>query len=301
MKYLCKLIGLSNFHSRYLLTTAIQVKMVSPRPSSDYATFREYFQKAKHIVVMTGAGCSAESGIPTFRGAGGLWRTYRAQDLVSPTAFADNPSLVWEFYSHRREVAASKEPNKAHIAIAECEARLARQGRTVVVITQNIDELHRRAGSLKVLEIHGSLYKTRCTKCGIILSNYNNPIVPALAGRGSPDPNAKGDRIPVEDLPRCGECSALTRPDVVWFGEPLCPDTLMEIEKHLEKCDLYLVVGTSSVVYPAAAFRPYDSKVPTAEFNLEDTPATSRFHFHFKGPAGETLPKAIERHPSEPN
>lgn len=133
--------------------------------SSDFSAFREKFGKAKNIVVLTGAGVSAESGVPTFRGAGGLWRKFAAQDLATPEAFARNPSLVWEFYHYRREVMASKHPNPAHIAIAECEKRLKPQNRDVTVITQNIDELHYRAGSKNVLELHGSLFKTRCVRC----------------------------------------------------------------------------------------------------------------------------------------
>ncbi|XP_033119446.1 NAD-dependent protein deacylase sirtuin-5, mitochondrial-like [Anneissia japonica] len=292
MRYLfCRFI--SSLESTRLRTSVRVVMMASQRPSSDLATFREYFRKAKYIVFMTGAGCSAESGIPTFRGAGGLWRTYQAQDLASPTAFAANPSLVWEFYSHRREVAASKEPNKAHIAIAECEQRLAKQGRSVVVITQNIDELHRRAGSKKVLELHGTLYKTRCTKCGIVVDNYTNPIVPALAGKGLPDPNVMDARIPVEELPKCSECGALTRPHVVWFSEALFPDVLGEVDKHLEKCDLYLVVGNLLL------HDNYCILIPCNETARDSFHHSLRLIFHFKGPAGETLPKAIERHPSE--
>jgi len=124
-------------------------------PSNDMKTFREVFSKAKSIVVLSGAGVSAESGVPTFRGTGGLWRTFQAQQLATPEAFAHNPSLVWEFYHHRREVMLSKCPNPAHEAIAGMEKRLKSQGRSVVVITQNIDELHKRAGSEYILELHG--------------------------------------------------------------------------------------------------------------------------------------------------
>uniref|UniRef100_A0A8W4F8P2 Sirtuin 5 n=1 Tax=Sus scrofa TaxID=9823 RepID=A0A8W4F8P2_PIG len=123
------------------------------RPSSSMADFRKHFAKAKHIVVISGAGVSAESGIPTFRGAGGYWRKWQAQDLATPQAFARNPSRVWEFYHHRREVVQGRAPNAGHLAIAQCEARLHGQGRAVV-ITQNIDELHRKAGTKNLLEIH---------------------------------------------------------------------------------------------------------------------------------------------------
>lgn len=123
--------------------------------SANNAEFCDLLHKAQNVVVLTGAGASAESGIPTFRGAGGLWRTFRAQDLASPEAFGRNRSLVWEFYSYRREVALSKQPNKAHHAIAEFQKKLKNEGRTVTVITQNIDELHQRAGTEGVIELHG--------------------------------------------------------------------------------------------------------------------------------------------------
>ncbi|XP_012912305.1 NAD-dependent protein deacylase sirtuin-5, mitochondrial isoform X1 [Mustela putorius furo] len=296
------------------------------RPSSNMADFRKLFAKAKHIVILSGAGVSAESGVPTFRGAGGYWRRWQAQnyttvqstslspkwrncinpssqDLATPQAFARNPSLVWEFYHYRREVMLSKEPNPGHLAIAECEARLREQGRRVMVITQNIDELHRRAGTKNLLEIHGSLFKTRCTSCGVVAENYKSPICAALSGKGAPDPEAQDARIPVEKLPRCEEagCGGLLRPHVVWFGENLDPAILEEVDRELTLCDLCLVVGTSSVVYPAAMFAPQVSArgVPVAEFNMETTPATNRFRFHFQGPCGTTLPEALAPHETE--
>lgn len=123
--------------------------------SEDKAEFRDLLHKAQNVVVLTGAGASAESGVPTFRGSGGLWRTFRAQELATPDAFARNPSLVWEFYSYRREVVLTKQPNKAHYAIAEFQKRMKEKGRSVTAITQNIDELHQRAGTEDVIELHG--------------------------------------------------------------------------------------------------------------------------------------------------
>ncbi|XP_071774512.2 NAD-dependent protein deacylase sirtuin-5, mitochondrial [Centroberyx gerrardi] len=275
------------------------------RPSSDLAAFREIFSKAKHVAIITGAGVSAESGVPTFRGAGGYWRKWQAQDLATPGAFSQNPSRVWEFYHYRREVMLTKSPNPAHLAIAECEERLSKQGRKVTVITQNIDELHRRAGSKNILEIHGSLFKTRCMSCGHESANHKSPICPALEGKGAPDPKTSDAGIPVEHLPRCEQvrCHGLLRPAVVWFGETLDSDILTHVEQELDNCDLCLVVGTSSIVYPAAMFAPQVAArgVPVAEFNMEDTPATMRFKFHFHGPCGTTLPPALAHHEAEGN
>lgn len=133
--------------------------MASTGPSKDMNAFRQVFAKAKNIVVLSGAGMSAESGVPTFRGAGGFWRTYQAQQLATPESFEANPSLVWEFYSYRREVMQSKNPNPAHKAIAQLEKRFKAQGRSVVVVTQNIDELHKRAGSENIIELHGEVIR----------------------------------------------------------------------------------------------------------------------------------------------
>merc|ERR1712154_441979 len=175
---------------------------MSSRPSSDLAKFRRLLEKSQHLVILTGAGVSAESGVPTFRGAGGFWRRYRAQELATPEAFQMNPSLVWEFYHYRREVMLHKHPNPAHEAIAEIEKRFSEEGKKVVVITQNIDELRRRAGSENILELHGSLFRVRCTRCGEV----------------------------TEKLPRCRQsgCGGLLRPHVVWFGEGLNSQVLKE-------------------------------------------------------------------------
>uniref|UniRef100_A0A665WVF2 NAD-dependent protein deacylase sirtuin-5, mitochondrial n=3 Tax=Echeneis naucrates TaxID=173247 RepID=A0A665WVF2_ECHNA len=275
------------------------------RPSSDLAAFRDIFLRSKNIAIITGAGVSAESGVPTFRGAGGYWRKWQAQELATPEAFSRNPSRVWEFYHYRREVMLTKNPNPAHLAIAECENRLSKQGCAVTVITQNIDELHRRAGSKNIMEIHGSLFRTRCMSCGHEAANYNSPICAALKGKGAPDPDTDDARIPVQQLPRCEQksCHGLLRPAVVWFGETLDSDILIRVEKVLDSCDLCLVVGTSSVVYPAAMFAQQVAArgIPVAEFNMEDTPATMRFKFHFRGPCGTTLPPALASPEEEQN
>lgn len=279
------------------------IKMEMARASSDMSEFRKVFSKAKHIAIITGAGVSAESGVPTFREAAGQWRKWPSQDLATPEAFSRNPSRVWEFYHYRRELVLNKGPNAAHLAIAQCEERLRTQGRSVVVITQNIDDLHRQAGSKNVLKIHGSLLETRCVTCGHVAENHRSPVCGALEGKGSPEPDAVEADIPVEKLPRCEQssCRGLLRPNVVWFGETLDSHVLTKVEKALDLCDLCLVVGTSSVVYPAAMFGPQVASrgVPVAEFNTETTPETSRFTYHFEGPCGTLLPLALATHESE--
>lgn len=289
-------IGLGNLKSP-------PIKMEMARASSDMSEFRKVFSKAKHIAIITGAGVSAESGVPTFREAAGQWRKWPSQDLATPEAFSRNPSRVWEFYHYRRELVLHRGPNAAHLAIAECEERLRTQGRSVVVITQNIDDLHRQAGSKNVLKIHGSLLETRCVSCGHVAENHRSPVCSALEGKGSPEPDAVEADIPVDKLPRCEQssCRGLLRPNVVWFGETLDSHVLTKVEKALDLCDLCLVVGTSSVVYPAAMFGPQVASrgVPVAEFNTETTPETSRFTYHFEGPCGTLLPLALAAHESE--
>ncbi|CAI8009209.1 NAD-dependent protein deacylase sirtuin-5, mitochondrial, partial [Geodia barretti] len=186
-------------------------------------------------------------------------------------------------------------------ALAEFEARLKPQGRKVTVVTQNIDGLHHKAGSQDIIELHGSLFHTRCTSCSQVLENRDSPICPALKDRGAPDPDAEDARIPVSELPRCSECGGLLRPHVVWFGEALDSVVMDRAQSVLRSCDLCLLVGTSSVVYPAAGFAPMLATrgVPVAEFNLEETPVTGALTFQFKGKCGETLPPAIALHPSE--
>ena len=270
-------------------------RLDSLRPSSDLAAFRDEVKNASDVFIISGAGVSAESGIPTFRGAGGLWRTFSAQSLASLKAFKKNPSLVWEFYHHRREVAATKLPNPAHVAIAEFEKEMKKKGKNVTVATQNIDELHQKAGSENLLEMHGSLFKTRCTSCQEVKENNDSPICEALRGKGAPDSKNLDAAIPVRDLPTCASCGGLLRPHVVWFGESLDPQILQKMDDKARSCDLCLVVGTSSVVYPAAMYAPVIASrgVTVAEFNIEFTPVTMNFKYHFKGPAGTTVPQAL--------
>lgn len=178
--------------------------------------------RPKRVVVFTGAGVSADSGIPTFRGATGLWRNFRAEDLATPEAFAREPQMVWEWYEWRRDLIRNAQPNAAHDAIARL--------RDAAVVTQNVDGLHARAGSPDIIELHGNIFRVRCVAEQKIFAR-EEPL----------------DGLP----PRCS-CGALLRPDVVWFGEMLPEEALARAASVIEACDLLLVVGTSGVVYPAA-------------------------------------------------
>ena len=179
-------------------------------------------RRPRRVVVFTGAGVSAESGIPTFRGEGGLWRNFRAEDLATPHAFARDPKLVWEWYEWRRGLVRDAQPNAAHRAIAKIP--------DAVVVTQNVDGLHARGGSRDVIELHGNIFRVRCTREHTTHDAFD-------AFRDMP--------------PRC-ECGALLRPDVVWFGEPLPVEEWERATQEISAADLLLVIGTSRVVYPAA-------------------------------------------------
>ncbi|KAM0737350.1 NAD-dependent protein deacylase [Formica fusca] len=260
-------------------------------------SFREVLSNASNILILTGSGISAESGVPTFRGAGGFWRKYQAPSLATPEAFTANPSLVWEFYEYRRQLVSKVKPNKAHEAVAEFQKRKIAEGKNVSIVTQNIDGLHQKAGAQDVVELHGSLYRTRCTKCHNIAINENIPICPALAGKGSPDPSIMSSDIPREELPRCEikDCGALLRPDIIWFGEQLDENVLQKAFDIVESCDACLVIGTSAIVYPAAMFAPQVARrnIPVAEFNIEETPATGQMQYHFQGPCTTTVTEAL--------
>jgi NAD-dependent deacetylase len=221
--------------------------------------------------VMTGAGVSAASGVPTFRGPGGLWRTYRPEDLATREAFARDPVLVWEWYAWRREKVAACEPNAAHAVLARWSGRDG-----VGVITQNVDDLHIRAGTRNLIRLHGSLWEVKC---------FNGCAAGARPWRD--------ERVPMPDaLPRCPHCGGYARPAVVWFGESLDGD---DVDRALEAtgCDLFLTVGTSAVVYPAAGFARHAQSrgAFTAEINLEATPASSLVDLSILGGAEDVLPK----------
>jgi NAD-dependent deacetylase len=205
----------------------------------------ERLRAARSVAALTGAGVSAESGIPTFRGEGGLWRNFRAEELATPEAFARDPALVWEWYEWRRGLVRAAAPNAAHRAIAALP--------DAVVVTQNVDALHARAGSRDVVELHGNLFRVRCVR----------------------EHDVRAAEEPFEVLPpRCG-CGALLRPDVVWFGEMLPEDALARASAVMQRADLVLVVGTSGVVYPAAGLVAL-CRGTTIEINPQTSPLGSR-------------------------
>lgn len=226
----------------------------------------------KRVVVLTGAGISAESGVPTFRGQDGLWRRYRAEELATPQSFRINPTLVWEWYDWRRGLIAQCQPNPAHRTLVEMEAWC----QDFTLITQNVDGLHQQAGSQKVLELHGNIWRVRCTAEGLTRENREVPL----------------SRIP----PTC-ECGALLRPDVVWFGESLDPTVLGAAYAAVERCDLMLVVGTSAVVHPAASLPSLarQSGAHLVEVNVQETPLSPYADEVILGPAASELPSLWAR------
>ncbi len=223
--------------------------------------------RARRVAALTGAGVSAESGVPTFRGADGLWRQYRAEDLATPDAFRRDPTLVWEWYDWRRQLIAKCQPNPAHHAIAFLE----RGSAEFLLITQNVDGLHRLAGNVRMVELHGNLWRVRCTEEEKTRENLDVPL-PAIP-------------------PRC-ECGALLRPDVVWFGEALPPEALQKAFEFAESCDVFLMVGTSALVQPAASLPAIARRrgAYLVEVNLEPTPLTPLAHESYHGKAAEILP-----------
>ncbi|ORX98465.1 NAD-dependent deacetylase sirtuin-5-like protein [Basidiobolus meristosporus CBS 931.73] len=259
--------------------------------NNSFEAFQEVVKKSGSIIALTGAGASAESGVPTFRGAGGLWRTFEATSLATPEAFRSNPARVWEFYHYRRELVRQKSPNAGHLALAKFENIAESLGKRFTLFTQNVDGLHLQAGSKNVVEMHGDLFKTRCTRCHEVKENRDSPIVSALAGTEllSTDSN-----IPLEQLPRCTKCSSLLRPHIVWFGENLDQKDMNTIFAELERCDLLMVIGTSGIVYPAAGFasQVLANGGQVAEFNTELS--DSLYQFAFSGPCGSTLPQALD-------
>jgi len=239
--------------------------------TSDIVTeVRLRVQRARSVAVLTGAGVSAESGVPTFRGANGLWRSYRAEQLATPQAFARDPVLVWRWYDWRRQRIAACCPNPAHAALAALE-------RTVpdfLLITQNVDGLHRQAGSTALVELHGNLWRVRCT------AEETVQDLPAVL---------------IDTIPPCCACGALQRPDVVWFGEPLSEAAVTRASQAAERCEVMLVVGTSLLVHPAAALPALAKRrgAYLVEVNVEPTPVTAYADAAFQQPAGIVLPRLM--------
>lgn len=224
----------------------------------------------ERIVILTGAGISAESGIDTFRSAGGLWEQHRVEDVATPEGFARNPDLVLNFYDMRRAALESVEPNPAHAALAQLERAFAGE---LLLVTQNVDDLHERGGSARVLHMHGELKSALCTTCGM-RSAWVGPMI---------------------DRPPCPICRAPTlRPDVVWFGE--MPYQMGRIYQALETCDLFVSIGTSGAVYPAAGFvaEARASGARCLELNLEPSEGSRLFHETRLGPASVVVPAWVD-------
>ena len=231
----------------------------------------EKLAQARRVVVLTGAGISAESGIPTFRDAlTGLWANYDPQQLATPEGFARNPKLVWDWYAERRARIAGVQPNPGHLALAKLESRYER----FTLVTQNIDGLHQRAGSRAVVELHGNIARVKCSREDTVVSTFAQD----------------------ESPPRC-PCGAWLRPDVVWFGETLPADALARAENAAEHCEVFFSIGTSAQVYPAAELplRALTAGATVVEINPERTSLTRHAHFALQGAAGKVLPVLVER------
>jgi NAD-dependent deacetylase len=237
------------------------------------AELSERLAAAERVVALTGAGISAESGVPTFRDAQtGLWAKYRPEELATPEAFLKQPKLVWDWYEWRRTLVAQAEPNAGHRALSELEQLVPEFS----LLTQNVDGLHQRAGSQRVIELHGSIFDTLCFEEGTQVLTWDDD----------------GSRPP-----HCPRCAGLLRPGVVWFGELLPEAALASASRAAAECQLLLSIGTSSLVHPAARL-PYDAQAAGAlivEVNQTETPLSERADYVLRGPAGEILPQLVAR------
>jgi NAD-dependent deacetylase len=230
---------------------------------------------ARHVCVLTGAGISAESGVPTFRDAQqGLWAKYDPLQLATPEAFEEDPALVWQWYRWRRKLVAQAEPNAGHAALAQLAELVPR----LTLVTQNVDGLHQRAGNNQVLEFHGNLFDDRCHAEGCIVENHDTEETEEL------------------DVPVCPRCCAMLRPGVVWFGEAIPEAALNESFAAAADCNVFLSIGTSSLVYPAAGIADIarENGAIVAEINPEPTMRAASYNFSIAAKAGAALPKLLE-------
>ena len=228
-------------------------------------------REAKSVGVLTGAGISAESGVPTFRGEEGLWKKYHPEELANFDAFIQNPKLVWEWYNYRKKIISEVEPNPAHHALVKMEKHYAEFS----LVTQNVDNLHRRAGSQRIYELHGNIMRNRCVDCNKYVDEFSI--------------------LDAENLPEC-ECGGPIRPDVVWYGEMLPQKVLMDSFRVANNSDVFFSIGTSAVVQPAASL-PLEAKNAGAfviEINAESTVISSLVDESIIGKAGEVLPKLLK-------
>jgi len=242
----------------------------------------EAIRVARHLAVLTGAGISAESGVPTFRDAQtGLWARYDPTELATAQAFQRNPKLVWDWYQWRRELVAKAAPNAGHLALAQLESGLLQPGTRFTLITQNVDGLHQRAGSRSIIELHGNIWRTKCFT--------EDQVVEAWPPT---------DEVP----PRCPRCGGLLRPDVVWFGEALPRHALAAATEAARACDVFFSIGTSALVQPAASLPllALGHGAVVVEINPDETPLTAHLTYSLRGPAGTILPELVKQVHSSP-
>jgi NAD-dependent deacetylase len=247
------------------------------KPLDDYVTavpedLTRLLRNARRVVALTGAGISVESGVPTFRDAQtGLWAQYKAADLATPEAYERNPKLVWDWYAWRRARVQSVMPNAGHLALVEIERRVAE----FTLVTQNVDDLHRRAGSKRIIELHGNITRVKCFE-------QNHAVAEWIENNAAP--------------PGCPECGGRLRPDVVWFGESLPEGAVEEASRASKGCDLFFSVGTSTMVYPAASlpFAALRQGVTVVEINPEPTSLSADAQYSFREKAGEFLPALVK-------
>jgi NAD-dependent deacetylase len=232
----------------------------------------------ERIVFFTGAGLSAESGIPTYRGKGGIWAEYDYEDYACQRAFDRDPDKVWDFHDKRRAAVAACEPHLGHRVVTAVKAQKPK----TTIITQNIDGMHQRAGAAEVIELHGSLWRVRCDDCGVVRADMTMPLRAAEGGR-----HPEG----ASNNPRRCSCGAHFRPDIVWFEDSLDARNIQRAQEALADCDLLVSVGTSAVVYPAAELPriAVARGAATIEVNLEDTPMSRLYQHRLRGKASEVL------------